>query len=909
MNIDLEQRYIRDLITDLQQVGSSRFERWAQPLWDRLAGGPVVARGLNPEGAPVKGVFDAIWPDGSASEASSFATYFTGDYEKAWLDYKHVRNLAPHIKTIRLFNTRVAGPKAIADIERAKTIAAKRHAVTLDVWDGRRIAEHIVRNLLVDERYVELVGDVLPSLRRIAEQNAASGRVPDQDPLYRTRSDEEVVKSALKEKICVVVHGLAGVGKTETVCAVAHGVRDDFEMVVWLDGDRVQKVEDLSAFDVRLSGFRLNVLGLLKTNRTLLVIDNALADLNTARLEAACSPGSRVLVTSQVAFGKDLVALGFVNRQVARQILSSGVTEPITEEALDRILGAVDGHALVLRLLNGLAQSGLSWDTVAAECANIVGAPDERRQTVATRILERHLDVLGDALAFFAWCDAASVDRSLFLSTLGAVGLQKLERWSLTARGQSDIVRLHDIVFASAKQLIDELPDRARAFAEKLNQYLIAKSTPKQLAFFRVVNRHRALIERLLRTNPGPGALRYAYMHGHPAVTLDPVLIGDPSADVAAGPVGDRRAWTLSVVDAIEADYRRLRDGGMKQEAKALLASRMPVFDQLVDNDQLGEGERRIARHHRAKSLLKQGEAAKALAEFEALETEAPGQHSVQLQIARLTEDEHRAKALVFGIIAAERTEPGSVAMSVLLETMGTMRRYNLRKYARELTELHGPFLAHHIKAAAHSGEDQPVRAFAAFGPDWAYHNVELFDDVLAEMDFRSPEDAEDDAERTAIGRILTAAGKAALRRGAQAEAEGRFERAVAFLEAVQKKDAFRATHLADALLRLGRAADAEVALQTAPVQQREAFWSLRASEAALARRSGEEALDRIDAGIALLGQNDDRRATFLAQRADVLFFMEDASHVAQLQEAIDCCRNATYADELRHRLQSRALE
>ena len=97
MNEDLRRRYVRDLVTDLEQVGGSRFEQWIKPLWDDIARAPVEARGLNLEGQPVWGEFDARWPDGSGSEASSDQRYFQPPFEKAKNDVGHVRTVAPEL--------------------------------------------------------------------------------------------------------------------------------------------------------------------------------------------------------------------------------------------------------------------------------------------------------------------------------------------------------------------------------------------------------------------------------------------------------------------------------------------------------------------------------------------------------------------------------------------------------------------------------------------------------------------------------------------------------------------------------------------------------------------------------------------------------------------------------------------
>ena len=652
MNEELRRRYVRDLIADLGQVGGARLEQWIKPLWDHLAGGPVNARGLNPQGAPVASALDATWPDGSVSEASSDADYFKYPYDKPTHDFRHVLEEAPDVRTIRLFATQTAGPKATTVGERVKYRLARR-GYHLDLWDGRRIAEYIVDRLLTDKRFVARVGDALPNLRRISEQNAASARVPALDPLYGGRDDEEDAAIArLQHDNVVVLFGFGGIGKTELACSIAHRLRNEFELIVWTDGDRISGLESLRAYDIRLNGYKLNLLDLLASHKTLLVLDNIGADLDVGALGVQCGDGSRVLITSQVEFGAAIVPVGFVRRERAREILSAGAATGCPDNVLDAVPGTVEGHPLVLRMLNQLAVQGHDWAVVERQCSHIVGAADEKRRTVAARILEQHMDVLGPELAFFAWCSSAAIDRGLFDHLFGLVGIEKLERWALTARGQSDAVRLHDIVFASVQRLRERLPVDAGRFERQLEEYVAGQLAPKRLGFFRVVNRHRSLIEARLAAHPRAGALRYAYLHGHQPALLDTALIGDPAADAQAGPQADHRVWLLSIVEAIEADYRRVRDLGDKPAAKARLEARIPTFDLLIGDQRLQADVRSIARHHRAKSLLKLGRVSEALEAFEALVTENPDQYAAKLQVARLSDSNpERGRDLIFEII------------------------------------------------------------------------------------------------------------------------------------------------------------------------------------------------------------------------------------------------------------------
>lgn len=128
---------------------------------------------------------------------------------------------------------------------------------------------------------------------------------------------------------------------------------------------------------------------------------------------------------------------------------------------------------------------------------------------------------------------------------------------------------------------------------------------------------------------------------------------------------------------------------------QALSKDRLPIFDQLLASENLPAAEREIVRHHKGKSLLKIGRVAEALDTFKELAAEPGTHYATKLQIARLSDNApNLAKSLIFEIIDAEYVRPGSVAMSVLLETLSTLRRNHLRQYVEEMTIKYGKFMA-----------------------------------------------------------------------------------------------------------------------------------------------------------------------------------------------------------------------
>ena len=888
MNEDLRRRYVRDLVTDLEQVGGSGFEQWIKPLWDDIAGAPVEARGLNLEGMPVWGEFDARWPDGSGSEASSDKRYFQPPYEKAKNDVGHVRRVAPELGTIRLFCTRVAPPGAHRQLRKAVR-ECHGEEFELDVWDGRRIAEHIVDNLLWDQRYVDRVGHALPNLRQIAERNAATGLVPKQSSAYGGRDFEEAeLKRRLTTSNCIVVCGMSGIGKTQVAVAVANELRDRFHMVMWVTATDIKSVLDLKSVDVRNNGYRHNVWDMLKIDRVLLVLDDVTVDLDLDELAADCDK-SRVIVTSQTAFGGNPLEIGFVDGEHAGRILSSGLENPCPEGIVSRAMELFGGHPLVMELLNRLALADGHWDTVEQEFQHLLGSTTENRETAAKRLLARHLSAVGPELSFFFWCGHSSVDAGLFRGRFGSWGVGKLADRAMTVPAQDDVVKVHQLVLSAAERLRDEgtlQVDEAR-FASYLVDYITESGYPRGLPFYRVVHRHRDLIRRLLQESPRPGALRYAYFHGQRLAELLPALVGVPEGDVNTVLAnGCETMAVLSLMEAIELDYRMERERD-RSAAEAALERRLPLYEQVADGTVEG-GIRDIVRHHRAKTLLKLGRRNEALEEFRALQDSDEVRFQARLQIARESRDDPEgALEILASIVDAEQQRPGTVATSVLLEAFATLRLGFLKERARGFEQGLRGYMALQIKAAACSGESQPMQTFAAVGADWAFADEALFVDVMEAIDVGNPEDAEDDRERVAIGRVLAAAGKMYLRQERTTEGKTHLEDAVRYYHAMRRPQAFASTHHADALIQLERFDEAVDVLEAVPAVKRESYWRLRRSEAHRAKGEHQEALTCLDVALEDGGLGG-RIATFFELRAEVLFDMRDPGFRDWFRRAIE---------------------
>jgi hypothetical protein len=58
-----------ELLRAAEVLSGASLEKLLRPLWDKMAGAPVQANGLNLQGAPISGTLDALWPAGPRGRA------------------------------------------------------------------------------------------------------------------------------------------------------------------------------------------------------------------------------------------------------------------------------------------------------------------------------------------------------------------------------------------------------------------------------------------------------------------------------------------------------------------------------------------------------------------------------------------------------------------------------------------------------------------------------------------------------------------------------------------------------------------------------------------------------------------------------------------------------------------------
>lgn len=852
INSKLRASHISRLVEGIRVIGPD-FERFGGLFMEQLLGIPLTHRGLNVLGFPVGGDVDTTSPDGKwVAEYSAEKGYFSKGMAKAVKDLDHALAKEPKAQEIVLLSAQ----KRVKAAEKVFMAGVKNrsdvHGRTVQVWDSAEIATKIVDHLLTSDRAVSLLSPYLPVLQQLRDEQAATLQVPSpgEGALDRPAIDA-AFEAELAKSPCLIVSGHGGAGKSVAAAAFAKRHFDAYHNQLWLKGTDVPSVESLNAVAMVRAGDSRNVAYLLKSRPTLLIIDDADPGLALDELAALCGQGSHIIVTSRRDGG--YVPPPFDEAE-AREVVNRDTAEPCPDEVFLEIWDTVEGHPLTYGLINGAVRNGASWADIREDC-RVIGQLPDRSDRLADRLLARALNSMDRELAFFLWVGKPDCDRGFATRVLSPVGLRKLSDACLTTPDRPNVVRLHEVVFASLQALQTRLLHAAGDFTDQLAAYIEEVATSGDSLPFWTVSRSLAVrIRTAISSDERPSAFVYALLETSPSEALDPALLEDPSIMVdrvvATSGREARAIDTMAVIETIEAGYlyRKALDG--KEAAETALRSEMPVFDRLETTFLLTLRQRAEMEHHRGKALLRLGDKRAAIGCFEAVLAGPCPLNESRLQLVKLlvgnpgkaAEVETMTRALLEGYGGR-----GDVTTSVFLATIESLP-WRAEPWREELIKAHGPTIEAVLVRLTNLGIGQAYRALASIGRYWARRDSQAFVRVFDAVPPRDPDGAEEDGDLFAYGELLHEASH--LKPDDRAELQAR---ALATYEAVRSLDSYRTQRTAELLIEMDRPQEALDLLEPLPRISECPFGQYRLSRAYLAVGRPRNAKTAVDKALQLL--------------------------------------------------------
>jgi len=811
MNPQTRKLLIQRLLAPIGVIGPD-FERFGGLFLDHLLSTPLEHSGLNALGFPINRVLDSSSADGAiVAEYSAQEDYFARGMPKAEQDLAHALSHRPNAKLILLIAAQPERPQIMDEFVKAALAKPEMLGKSLRIWGAESIAEQLVDKFTFNDTAVEALSSYLPVLTEIWEEAARDRLFPTPDPRHRPRpAVSGEIHRRLVSETCLFLGGIGGSGKSNTAAAYGADHRNDYNLLIWLDGDEVRRVEDLRAVLLMRGQERRNVASLMRTRRCLLVIDDPKCPLDVSALAALCGPGSHILVTTR-ELQPNVYEMPPMSPAEARAILDSDVTDSCPPNVFDTVWATVGGHPLSLVLMNGAIRGGATWRDIQDDCSAVGRLPDST-QRLADRLLLRHRDLSQDALAVFEWAAQPDCDEGFLRFVVKPAGIRNLRTHAMTAADRDSVVRLHDVVFSSLSSLDWWTPSSRAYLDDKLEAYLDAASVADDLSLWAAAGRFRSRLESLVAAGDLRPTFLLALLMAWEPEEIDPVLLGDPAAKAAALEAAQRpvaRVEFRLLIETVEQLFRRAKTEG-REAVTTFLDANLPMFDSLAALPDLSARQTSEIHHHRGKVYRWLRRDADARREFETVMAGPCPLDATRLQLIRLYKwTKEFSEAARLGeevLISAEDT--GDVPPSVLLAVIQDLpwREPTVR------TKLLWPkqaFIEQTIVSYANAGYDQAYRTLAAVARWWSQEAPEVLMRVLAAIPALSAERVDDDEARFTFGDILFEASRASNVRVAENQAL-----ALSFFEAeVEPKD-FHIQRHAELLLDMGQAEKAETLLK-----------------------------------------------------------------------------------------------
>lgn len=911
MKDTLRKLFVSRLIESIGIVSpGSRFERLGTIFLQHYLGIPLNNRGLNVLGNPVGHSIDTVSDIGDiGAEFTTEKKYFEGRMPKAWQDVRHAREAHPDSRHIFLLCTETAPPSRFDQIVRTAGRCFRSHGVQVHLYDSRRIAETIVDYLLASDGAVGELAEYLPPLEYIRDEFEATQLCPNPDAAYVPRPEaEKSISDALDRAPCVVIAGIGGSGKSLTAAAIATARKERYDLIVWHDARDLVRIEQIHELPIARSGNHRNVGTLLRTLRCLLVLDDLHSNFDLQALSGFCRSGSNVLITRRSANAEDY-SLPPLERVAAESVLNRDTTETCPQQIFDRVWRTVGGHPLTLRLMNAAVHEGASWSDIGEDCGAVGEFTDANTERVADRVLKRLAPAAARELSLFAWADQAACDRGFARAVLKPVGVRKLSSFCLTTADTGSGLRIHDIIFACLRTELPVSSERARELVDALDEY-IREVYDKDLELVSLSLGMRPTLEALVRSGERRATFLYALIQGSSAADLDPGLIGDVSEyvrDLSSADADTQDEIAVAVaLEQIEAEYRHHKTVSDVETAKKQLATRIPLFDALMQLPRLTVRSRAEVEHHRSKALNLTGDKERAIAGFETVISGSCPLDAARLQLIRIYGKDpakaDRVQVLASQILERAEQAPNEVATSVVLATVEAIPWTKLFGERAGLSKKFGALIEERVISSALAGSEQPYQTFAVIGRHWAWDEPERFIRIWTSLPRRSPEEMKTDQDRFAYGDIL--------RQAAQGSGLPEEERAklrsesLSLFESIAKPTPYQIRTKGQLLVDMGRCEEAEEVLLSVADPKQEpwrCYWLSKARNC-LGYRS--VALNDIDTALSLIDSSNEYWSTFKAQRFEVRVGLTDSMASEDLREAIAFCKNERFKHVLETRLE-----
>lgn len=909
------------LSQEIEGLDSSRFEKLCYILTDALSGKKLIHKGTDSRGQPRRSTVDSYSDDGMiVGEYSVDKNYFS-DLSKPRGDIDHALREHPQVNKIYL----LAGVR-IRPSE-GKNMAALCHEMqarfqgNIFWYDVEEISRYILEDLLLKTEIVCRLSKFLPSLNSIYLSSPNTVVLPKLPPNYQTAPETiEKAYNLLTSRRVLLLTGISGIGKSALAVKLAGKLLEDEELdtAYFIDSAiQIKSCRDLSAADCELGGQKINLLGTLRTRRSLVILDDLRHDMDQIleQLQQDVGDSSYVIVTSQISSGYASQAeIEYHVPFLENEALMGAVVnwklpkeKRCSPEQIHLIAEKAKGYPLILNCIRtSILYGNLDPDDLENFLADIAEAEVEGEKKLMFRLLNGHLDAVGRGLWSIRWLESQYISEPLLEKIASKADVASLRKRSLI-QSTTGVIKIHDVIYQCMRELsMGDVTERQyEQCRQRFYQFFKRERDTKSADYFKALHLHEKKIATLARECQEPGEEWYFYLHSLSSDSAD-MLPAFMEERLATWPDGMPSKYVVgAILEYIDYRLRRMdyKDPVRQNYIRASIDMLYSALPQLESSKDVYQN----VVHHIGKLLVMAEDQNNAMRCFQHIIESAADRHETRLQIARIYKRTNRADLALpeYRRLLDTYLNGSNISMSVVLAAYEDMCSMKMEK-AVEKYYLLDQFLMLQKAVASMAVEsfDQPYKVLSKIMKFYTYDYPEKAVQLMHSVPIPSTITIRQD-NCFAVAQMYKERGKAIMwAKDEEISDLGQdqfyFAAAEEFYCAMPPRmlsQEYGNTQRAENLLLLGRFQEAESVLKQLDEKKSSTspFWQYRMGQALA--HGDEESLSQAETYFQRaidLEQARDKNSKFLAaffhEKANVLIQLGDSSVKDCFEQALTHC-------------------
>lgn len=735
----IEISFINQLCQDIAKLNGTDFEYFCKDILGFLVTDNIYHKGHNLYAKPVKSTADFNTNNFRIiGQCGTDQNYFD-DLKKPLQDiYGAIKNHSQS-QIIYLFANQRASGGQLSKLN--AEITNQQITQSVETFDSEKIANIILEKILNDtiqpllETYTPFAFELYRTLPHTNQlPNFTSKR-------YFERDIETSIIEKLREKKILQLFGISGIGKSELSKSIAKKMKNEFETIIWVNGDDLQN----STFDfmaVHISKFnaKINIKSLILNHKIILILDNFNENINaiTTEFEALNNKGSICLITSlQQNLAKvNAYEVSFLSDKISEQILFETDNPPTTKIA-SSILEYVNGYPLLLNIIrDNVEKEDDTWENILEDIQDVVTFEDpERNVKIATRILTRSCQQIEEELKWIFVLNSRFVSREFLKYVLGHSGTKSLIKRSIMMQTETSYYTIHQIILDTIQHLFDAKSVSTDFVYEKLEKYFGIENNKKSVGYYNFLFNHASFIEEIYAKLCPNNLLKQEILYAMVQVRderkgnwfLDEIKKYDLT--------NTTKIEILLLIEKLEIELFNAKNELKKDNPEKyteICQSKIDFLENLIKTSSI-EGIELYLKHHLGKIYLRIQNYHKALELFDSVLEKDQNADYARLQIARIwvwhdaTLVTRGTLETILDSILNNSKNWENQSLSVLLATYELIAENKMKEFREKYIDTHITDFIEKLFYSLSFGFEQPFELLAKLSYYFSYNKQEIY--------------------------------------------------------------------------------------------------------------------------------------------------------------------------------------